>query len=767
VTAVTRNLGQGALPVTKTPEEVYKAYLNRNELVSGGSVPPNWTEDGSFWFVQGAPENTVILRVDMNSGETAPMFDVAAVRAALTAATGHEPPYRGLPFDSFTPAKEGQAEFCYDDARWRFDPAAGKVQRLGEHSLAQGIGALSEAGYLKPRMWRRGNIVGGKTDVPEQLSPSGEWFAGIFDDNIMLRSTRDGLEQRLTTCGKPDCFWDIEALCWGNLPGLRGVAFRTVDPWSPDSLTLLACRRDITGVFRMPRVNWLKRFETVDYVSFHKAGAKLDRVEPVFVDVRSGRQTPVALESIEDRYIHLLAWHPEGSEALIIVYSRDYKRVDIVAAHRETGAVRMLLTESAATFVKIQHESMFYGNHEFRLLPDGRGFLWLSTRDGWNHIYRYDMNGRLIGQLTSGDWPVYEVVQIGADGLVYFSAAIDTARPYDVHVCRVPLNGGKIEQLTHEKGIHSPTFAPGGQAFLDTHSTVDRPTRTDLVKADGTPMRVLSEMDISRLKAVGYMPAEEFTVKATDGTTDLWGVMYKPFDFDPSRSYPVIEFIYGGPQSIYAQRYFAMDEIGWRFINVLWALAQLGYITVCLDARGTPSRSKDFQDVVYGNWAVNEIPDHATAIRQLCAHHSWMDAHRVGIYGHSWGGYFSTCALMQAPDTYHAAVSYEPAFDPWDINIYEPYLDLPHRNRAVYDRADLTRKAGQVKGKLMLVVGTSDTVCISQTLKMTRALIEKGIDHELVVVPQAVHCFAGVEEDYLLMKLTGWFDRHVKNRLVG
>jgi dipeptidyl-peptidase-4 len=757
-----------ALPVssTKTPEEVYKAYLSRHEFVSGGFMPPNWTSDGAgFWFVDGAPEDTVILQVDLNTGKTVPMFYVTAVRTALAAATGHEPPYRGLPFDSFTPTRDGRAAFTYEGAQWRLNPSTSTIERAGDvDSFARALGWMSEDGSTA-KTWKRYDYLSVIMDVPEQLSPCGEWFASVRDNNIMLRATsaRNGREQQLTLNGTPDCLWDIEGLRF-NISSGRRVTFRGVTPWSPDSLTLLAYRRNLTGVFRIPRLNWLKPFEDVEYFPCERAGAKLDRIEAVFVDVRSGRQIPVALGDTEDRYIQLLGWHPKGSEALIIVYTRDFKRLDIVMANRDTGAVRSLLTESAATFVKIQHDAMFSGEHGFRLLPDGGGFLWLSTRDGWNHLYRYAIDGQCVGRLTSGDWPVHAITHIGVDGFIYFTASTDLARPYDVHVCRVPLQGGKVEQLTRETGVHSPTFAPSGQAFLDTHSTVDRPTRTDLVRADGTQIRVVSQMDISRLEDVGYTPAEEFTVKAADDTTDLWGVMYKPFNFDPSQSYPVVEYIYAGPQTVEAPRFFAIDKLMMTTMKLPWALAQLGYIVVCLDARGTPGRSKVFHDVVYGNWTAG-IPDHAAAIRQLCQRHAWMDANRVGITGHSWGGYFSTCALMHAPETYHAAVSYSPWYDPWSANIYEPYLDLPVRNRAAYDDADLTKQASKVKGRLMILAGTSDDIGTISAMKMTWALIEAGIDHEFIVVPQAFHEFAGVEEDYLLMKLTGWFDRHVKRRV--
>ncbi len=757
---------ESAEAITRTREAVYNAYLNRNEFVSGGSAPPNWTEDGKgFWFAEGAPDDTAILRVDLDTGKTAPMFAVAKVRAAIAAATSQEPPYRGLPFDQFTRAKDGRVEFSYNGARWLLDPATYDVEPLKAVGLGSRLqGAISEAERLAPRTWKRGGCSGyliDKVDVPEQLSHDGQWFAGIQDDNIVLRSTHDNREQRLTTCGTADCYWDIESVVYGRLQGRLGqLAARTVAPWSPDDLTLLAYRRDITGVFRIPRIHWLKSFEEVDYQPLQKAGGKLDCVQPVFVDVRSGKQVPVALPQIEDRYIQWLGWYPSGSEALCIVYTRDIRRLDIFAADRTTGAVRLLLAESAATAVKNQQDEVWSCDHGFHLLPDN-GFLWLSTRSGWNHLYRHDANGKRVGQLTSGNWPVYEVTRVGA-GFVYFIAAIDAARPYDLHVCRVALKGGKVEQLTREKGIHSAVFAPSGQAFLDTHSAVDRPVRTDLVRADGTRMRVVSEMDISRLEAWGYTAPEEFTVKAADGVTDLWGVMYKPFDFDPARSYPVIESIYGGPQAIWAQRFFAVTRS--RYMNAVWAFAQLGYVTIMLDGRGTPGRSKAFQDFVHGRLKAG-IKDHAAAIRQLCARHSWLDANRVGIFGASWGGSFSTYALMTEPDTYHAAVSHEPSYDPWHSIMYEPYLGLPQQNHAAYVAADVVAQAGTLRRPLMIVTGTRYNPCAPTAFKMTRALIEAGIDHELVVVPEATHSFVGAEEDYLLRKQFGWFERHIKNRV--
>jgi dipeptidyl-peptidase 4 len=709
-------------------QKVYRSYLERHKLVSGGAVPATWV-GSTLCYLEKAAGEDAIRCVDLNTGDTDHRLDVAVARAALAAVIGDEPLRRG-------------------SDRFRSPLSVLEIPAASPSAPS-------------PMTWKRATYITDVQDVAACASPDGAWVAGVIDNNIVLRSTRHGGQRKLTDNGTAECFWDMESQHAKYIPGntLTPAASVGVSPWSLDGLTLCAYRRDVSGVYQSPRIRWSGPFQEVDYSRLQKAGTTIDRIQPMFVDVRSLRQTPVLVGETADRYIQWLGWRPDGSEALLIVYDRNFKRVEILAARRDSGAVRSLITENTTTFVK-NYEALWLGEHGFRLLPDGSGFLWLSTRDGWNHIYRYDISGKLIEQLTSGAWPVYRVEYVGGDGFVYFIAASDTSRPYDVHVCRVPLGGGSVEQLTREEGLHAPAFAPDGAAFLDYHSTVDRPLRTDLVRADGTLLRTLSKMDITDLCAVGYTPAEEFTVKAADGTTDLWGVLYKPFDFDACRSYPVIEFIYGGP-NIAAERFFSIRDS--QYGNWPWALAQLGYIVVCVDARGTPGRSKSFFDVICNDWTAG-VADHSAAIRQLCERYRWMDAERVGITGHSWGGYFATCALIQHPQTYHAAVSYEGAYDPWDGIQYEIFLDLPQTNRAAYDRADLTKQAGNLRGKFMMITGTAYCHTTSGAMRMTRALIEAGIDHELVVAPDAGHNFIGAEESYLLRKLTGWLERHVKDR---
>ena len=682
-------------------ERRFRAYLDRSSLCIGGRLTANWSHDGRFFIAPGDPGA------------------VGSGSRSIDVATGAE-----------------------------------------QSPASPDLSPSQPPAHPQPQFWQRGGFVG-EYPVPEVLSPDGQWFASVRDHNIVLRSTRDGRLQPVTFNGSSDRPWDIEAPQGRILPGLEFEMCLTT-PWKPDSLALFGCRRDLDGVFRLPRIYWLNAFEEADFTPFPKAGSRMDRTQPCIIDIRSGVCRDIGVEELEDRYVQLLGWRTDGSEVLLIIYTRDFKHIQLIAADGTTGSARPILEESCSTFIKIQHDTLLAGAHGFMLLPDNTGFLWLSTRDGFNHIYHYRFDGTLVGQLTQGAWPVHDIRHIGQDGHAYFTAAVDLDRPYDVHVCRVPLAGGDVQRLTETSGIHTPSFSPNGDAFLDVHSRFDRPFQSDLRRSDGTLLRTVAKMDIAPLEAVGYVPPEEFVVKAADGVTDLWGILYKPADFDPNTRYPVIEHIYGGPQIVATARQFAVGDRAAR--NIPWAIAQLGYIVVCLDGRGTPGRSKAFQDTVYGAWGVNEIPDHAGAVRQLIARHHWMDGDRVGIMGHSWGAYFSTLALVQAPDLYKAAVSSSPGYDPWDSILYEPYLDLPGRNRAAYDHAALPKHAAKVKGALLMASGTSEFSVIGSAMKMSRALIEENVQHELVILPGEYHAYVGAGERYFIDKAVHWFDMHLGSK---
>ncbi|MCA1676789.1 MAG: prolyl oligopeptidase family serine peptidase, partial [Actinobacteria bacterium] len=364
--------------------------------------------------------------------------------------------------------------------------------------------------------------------------------------------------------------------------------------------------------------------------------------------------------------------------------------------------------------------------------------------------------GRLLRRLTSGTWPVERLVTVDEkQGWVYFTAHGDRQRPYDTHLYRAGLEHEALEQLTSEPGRHAPVFSPSREFFLDSHSSLDQPQAVDLRRADGMLFQTVARADIEGLKTLRWAPPEEFTSKAADGRTDLYGVIYKPFDFDPSRKYPVIEIIYAGPMTTQVPR---------TFFGSRSALAQLGFIVVLLDGRGTTERGKEFQDVVYGNLGRYEISDHVAVLKQIAEQRPYMDMERIGVYGRSFGGYFAIRAMLLAPDIYRVGVAGAPVVEVYGHGSrVEPYLGLPSDNPDAYEYASNLRLAGNLEGKLLMIHGTADiNAPFSQTMKMADALIRANKLFDLLVLPGVAHFPSGEADRYWLDAIKRYFQEHLK-----
>ena len=419
----------------------------------------------------------------------------------------------------------------------------------------------------------------------------------------------------------------------------------------------------------------------------------------------------------------------------------------------------MVLEETQPTFIKGIGTTPSW-RALARPLSDGERFLWISERDGWDHIYLYGMDGRLIRRLTEGEWPVLGIVHVDeAAGHVYFTGHMEDERPYDTHLYRVSLDGGDVVRVTEGEGQHSATVSPSGAYIVDTHSSTSRPPRTEVRTSDGEFVYVVTEADVSALDELGWIPPEEFVVKAADGETDLYGVIYKPHDFDPDRKYPVIDYIYNGPFISWVPKTFT-DGRGLSQA----ALAQLGFVVFMVDGRGTTERGKAFQDVAYRNFGRNEIPDHRAAMENAAATRPWMDLDRVGIHGGSWGGYMTVRALVLEPDFYDVGVAVNGVYDIHDQNAWaiEPYMDRPWENPEGYEYGSSLRLADQLTAKLLLIHGTSDVnATFSATMKLVEALIRAGKPHDLIVVPEQPHWFTGQSAEFTDAARRRYFQEHL------
>ena len=663
-------------------------------------APPQWLPDGRrfvYW------SGDTFTAVDAATGRQKPLLSAAALKSELARIAGTDvqfPPY----FD-FRIASGGQRlVFALGQDVFALTLAGAKVSRIASTDL-------------EARAFSFQNV----------LSPDRRFIAVRQPDGFALTGAggRTVVERR-----------DEEHHAW-EIPE---------HAWSPDSRYLLVWRNDARGVHKLPIVDYSTAIETVKMVPLAKAGTPLPKAELHVIEAATGRMVQVAAPEGEG-YDWLAGWRPDGSEALLLRLSRDGKRFDLRAVRPSSATARLVLREERPESF-VAGLDLWEGNWGTQVtpLPGDRGLLWMSERDGWRHVYLYDYDGQLVRQLTRGAFPVHRVAGAADDDAVLVLASTDPERPYDQFLHRVPLSGAAMQQLSPDGGLHRVALSPSGRYYTDGHSTRERPRVWEVGSSDGRTRFRYAAADVSAL--AGWRRAivpEGFVVQAADGATPLHGVLYKPLDFDPAKRYAVIDYVYGGP---------FITIVPWNFIGTpdsrdALSLAQMGFVVMVLDARGTPGRSKAFQDAHYGRVGQTEIPDHVAALRQLAAQRPWMDLTRTGIYGHSWGGYFALRGMLTAPDVFHAGYAAAPGAFEEDAIVNEPYLGLPAANPAAYAAGDNTAIAANLRGTLRMMHGTSDTsASIATTMRMSDAFIRAGRHFELLVMPGQGHGPRGAARKY-------------------
>ncbi|MCH7751643.1 MAG: DPP IV N-terminal domain-containing protein [Planctomycetes bacterium] len=728
-------------------EAMYYRYLEFASLVKGGSIERHWMADGSsFWYSEGAPANTVIYKVDPKANTKTPLFDTARLRQALTALLGHEPPYKGVPFEEFAFVDGEQAvKFTVEDKDF--------ILQLDTYTTT----AAAPRPEATTNLPEPQSLAEPYQMVKEEPSPDGRWLLGYKDHDLWLRSASNSPAQALTTDGIEDYEWGVKGAQWTAQERLRWAW------WSPDGAKLAVKRRDYRKVPKVPSISWTgTEVVNIEWVHHSLPGGPITETEIYVIDILSRKFVRVETGDTSGSRFHIIGWRPDGSELLFLRIDREFKKLDLLAANPTSGATRLILTETSDTFVIAWGWEPYITHKVFTMLEDGTAFVWLSERDGWRHLYLYDIDGTLTRRLTKGAFPVLQVLAVDEKaGWVYFMANGDRRRPYDTHLYRVNLQGKELEQLTEGKGKHDIVLAPSKQCFLDTYSSVDRPPVVELRRADGKLLQTLSRANIDALQELQWKPPEEFVATASDGTTDLYGVLYKPYDFDPERKYPVIDIIYAGPQ---------FSEVPHTFIHPHGvdyhaehgqALAQLGYIVFVVDGRGTPDRGKAFQDVVYGRLGRHEIADHVAVLKQLGAQRPYMDLKRVGVLGWSFGGYFATRALLQAPDVYHVGVAGASNHGNWGSGI-DVYMGLSQNNQEGHQYASNLTLVENLRGRLLLIVGTKDTGAFVGEMRFIDALIQAEKRYDLLLLPDQGHHPEGASRTYTLNAARRYFQEHLK-----
>jgi len=740
-------------------------------LVRNAAPVPNWIAGTDrFWYRHEIDGGYRFVTVDAGTGTAEPSFDHDAMARTLSSRLDKPVTPTQLPIVAFRYADDRQTViFTSGDTQFICIPADARCDT--EPAPA--------------------------TDPAAAGSPDGKRAVFQRGHNLWIRDLASGGERPLTTDGSSDFPYSYTAFRTTYVEERRGTAKPTYPgvSWSPDGRYILAVRSDRRGVKTGPYV--------VEYLApdaprpiTHQIAIPTPADAPetpyslVLIDMADGSIVPVDGGALGFHdyapYWAIVGepgWNMRDGELYLVTATRDSRAIGVVAVNLETGSSRTVLEERGDHYLNLNPFDYHVPN--VRLLAERGELLWWSERSGWGHLYRYDAKtGVLKNPVTQGQWGVFDIVRVDERaGIVYFTAGGKEAgrNPYYRHLYRAKLDGRDLRLLTPEDADHVYSnfpvrglnghddvpvrrFSPSGRYFVDSFSTVSQPPRTMLRKANGAIVAKLVDADAGALLATGWKPPERLVAKSADGKHDIHGIMLKPTNFDASRRYPVIEQIYGGPQVSFAPQGFT-DTLGGR-ASYMQALAELGFLIVVQDGRGTPRRSRDFHVAPMKDEDSFALADHVAGIKTAARSRPYMDLDRVGITGISFGGYASARSILLFPDFYKSAVSIAGPHDYRtmisSISV-ERFFGVPGTDGDAYARVDNLHLADRLQGKLMLIAGEIDqNVPFNQTVALSDALIKAGKEFDLVLVPNAAHDVG--YHPYAIRRLAGFFLRHLKQQ---
>jgi len=714
--------------------------------IDHGSLRPEWLPSGKFWYRTLTATGSDFILVDPAKKSRTPAFDQEKLAASLSSVTGKQ--YKGgaLPFNSINfAADEKSITFRADGQLWKAD--------LGSYAIAKDEGKTSSGRNNAPGGRRRGGGL-------EVLSPDLTKAAYIKDWNLWVRDVATGKSTQLTTDGIKDYGYATDNAGWTSSEG-------AILRWSPDSKKIATFKDDQREVGSMYLVTTNVGHQKLREWKYPLPGdAVIPMIERVIIEVDQPKVIKIQVPadphraSLSDDIASSgtfddVDWTADGSHLAFVSTSRDHKIEKFRIADASTGAVREVFEEKVAT----QYESG-WGAINWRYLAHSNEIIWFSERDNWGHLYLYDATtGQVKNQITKGEWVVTRLLSVDEQKRqLYFEAdGTDKKNPYFSHLFRIGFDGKHLTDLTPAEGNHQASFAPNGKYIIDTYSQPDVPPVTVLRDQNGKQLLALESADVSRLVATGWHAPIPFSVKAHDGKTDIYGLLFTPPNADPNKKYPIIDYIYPGPQG---------GSVGsWSFAASRGdcnALTELGFVVVAIEGTSNPLRSKSFHDMSYGNMAENTLPDQIAGIRQLAQQYVYIDTNRVGIWGHSGGGFATAGAMFRYPDFFKVGISESGNHE--NLN-YED--DWGERYNGLTSNSDYAAQANEnlaknLKGKLLLAHGLmDDNVPPVNTLLVIEALEKAGKDYDLIVFPNSPHGY-GQYSFYMMRRRWDYF---VKNLL--
>ncbi len=723
------------LNVEKYEKAEQKLVKFTDKLITGNVDYPSWSNSDQLLYRSHTEQGEQFFILDAKTKQKKLAFDHQKLATALARITEKEVNQEKLPFKSFEIVSKNKISL----------KVKGKAYQCNIES------------YLC-------KLTKNVAKKNELVAPNGDQAVFIRENNLWLRNINDNSEKQLTTDGIENFGYATNNAGW-----VRGK--KPVVKWSPDSKKLTTFKHDGRNVGEMGIVSTAVGHPKIDVWKYPLPGDEnIFKIHRVVIDVEQAKVTPLTMPADDHRSTitdHVAGrdgslldvdWSADSSHFAFVSSTRDHKTATLKMADATTGKVRTILSEVEESFF----ESGVSGI-SWKYLDKSNEIIWFSQRSDWGHLYLVDATtGKIKNQITQGDWTVLELLDINQDTgkLIFTGAGKEGGDPYFHYLYSINKDSSNLTLLTPEKKHHRITLSKDAEYFLDRVSTPNQAESSFIRSTSSKSGFVVEQMDISKLTATGWQAPTPFIVKDRNGEHDIHGLMYKPSDFDASKSYPVVNYLYPGPQ---------VGSIRGRHFRTArgdnQAIAELGFIVIEIDALGTPGRSKSFHEFYYQNMGDSGIPDQVAAIKQLAKQHSWIDSSKVGIWGHSGGGFASTRALLTYPDFYSVAVSQAGNHDnrnyadEWGEK-YHGVLVKNEDGTTNYDSQANQLIVDNLKGKLLIAHGTTDTnVPPYNTLVVVEALIEANKDFDMLMLPNRGHGFA--REAYMMRKRWDYFVQHL------
>jgi dipeptidyl aminopeptidase/acylaminoacyl peptidase len=720
---------------------------NTDPLVDHDVRRVHWLDDGHFWYVDHDARGDHYLVMDAATGKVSPSFDQKKLAAALGKVSGKKLVPDKLHVKEYSLAGKHGFDITLDDKHYLCD--------------------LTGSGRCEVRYSGSKHKPG---DEPGVLSPDGRHEVFVRDWNLWLRDTATGAETQLTHDGVENYGYATQNAGWIHAKG-------AIVKWSPDSSKVATYRQDQRQVGDMYTLHTQVGHPKLEQWKYPLPGDEhVFMIEPVVIDIRTDKLVRLKMDP-EQRLSTLCdtlacgddphdwsdaKWAPDSKTLALVSTSRDRKHEWYRVADANTGDVRTAFEDSVKTYYESGR-----GEVNWQYLPKTQQAIWFSEQTDWGNLYLYDLaNGKPLHAITHGPGNVDQVRHLDRDARTLWfvgNGRTESVNPYYRQFWKVNIDTGDAVLLTPENADHTITMSPDGKYFVDSYSTPTTPPVTVLRAAsDGRIIATVAKTDISRLKAAGWVPPEPITVKARDGKTTLYGMLFKPTNFDPSKKYPVVDYIYPGPQTGSVRGFSFLASRGDN-----QALAELGFIVVAIDGMGTPWRSASFHHYWYGDMGDNTLPDQVAGLKELGARYPWMDLTRVGIWGHSGGGNATADAMFRYPDFFKVGWAESGNHDNrnYENDWGEKYQGLLVTNKdgsTNYDNQANQLLVKNLKGHLMLVHGSmDDNVPTGETLLVADALIKANKDFDMLIIPNVHHGYGDVGTTYATRRRWDYFVRYL------